>query len=80
MNKYNFNNLTNKLAIVQKMEEENKVNSYLVNEKYPKEIASYKQKLKDCESVSAKSLMTQSELNDIKKKVLEKLLKNLLHF
>lgn len=60
------------------MEEENKVNSYLVNEKYPKEIASYKQKLKDCESVSAKSLMTQSELNDIKKKVIEKLLKKFI--
>lgn len=51
------------------MEEENKVNAYFVNEKYPKEIESYKQKLKDCESVAAKSVMSQSELNDIKKKV-----------
>jgi hypothetical protein len=40
-----------------------------VNEKYPKEIASYKQKLRDCESVAAKAIMTQAEINDIKKKV-----------
>ena len=53
------------------MEEENKVNSYLVNEKYPKEIASYRQKLRDCESVSAKSVMSQTELNEIKQKVIE---------
>ena len=51
------------------MEEENKVNAYLVNEKFPKEIASYKQKLKDCESVSARSVMTQAEISEIKKKV-----------
>lgn len=51
------------------MEEENKVNAYLVNEKYPKEIASYKQKLKDSESVAAKSVMSQAELNEIKKKI-----------
>ena len=51
------------------MEEENKVNLYFVNDKYPKEIESYKQKLKDCETVSTKSVMSQSELNDIKKKV-----------
>ena len=51
------------------MEEENKVNAFLVNEKYPKEIASYKQKLKDCESVSAKAIMTQAEINEIKKKI-----------
>lgn len=56
-------------TIVQKMEEENRVNAFLVNEKYPKEIASYKQKLRDCESVSAKALMTQAEINDIKKKI-----------
>lgn len=51
------------------MEEENKVNAYLVNEKYPKEIASYKQRLKDSESVAAKSVMSQAELNEIKKKI-----------
>ena len=56
-------------TIVQKMEEENKVNAFLVNEKYPKEIASYKQKLRDCESVSVKAVMTQGEINDIKKKI-----------
>ena len=59
-------------TIVQKMEEENRVNSYLVNEKYPKEISSYKQKLKDCESVSAKSVMSQAEINEIKRKVIIK--------
>jgi intraflagellar transport protein 81 len=51
------------------MEEENKVNAYLVNEKYPKEIESYKQKLKDCEVVASKSVMTQNEVNDIKTRI-----------
>lgn len=51
------------------MEEDNRVNGILANEKYPKEIESYKQKLKDCEEVASKSVMTQSELNDIKKRV-----------
>lgn len=51
------------------MEEDNRVNAILANEKYPKEIDSYKQKLKDCEQVASKSVMTQSELNDIKKRV-----------
>lgn len=54
---------------MQKMEEENKVNSFLVNEKYPKEISSYKQKLRDCESVSAKTIMSQAEINEIKSKI-----------
>lgn len=57
-------------AIVQKMEEDNKANAILANQKYPKEIEAYKQKLKDCEEVASKSVMTQSELNDIKKKVI----------
>lgn len=52
------------------MEEENTVNAILVNERYPKEIKSYKQKLKDFETVSSKSVMSQAELNEIKKKVL----------
>jgi intraflagellar transport protein 81 len=56
-------------AIIQKMEEENKVNSYMVNQKYPKELNMYKQKLKDYESILSKSAMTQSDLNDIKSKV-----------
>ena len=51
------------------MEEENKVNAYLVNEKYPKEIESYKAKLKNAEIVASKSVMSQAEINDIKKKV-----------
>ena len=51
------------------MEEENKVNSYMVNQKYPKELNMFKQKLKDYESILSKSAMTQSDLSDIKKKV-----------
>lgn len=51
------------------MEEENKVNAYLVKEKYPKEIESYKQKLKDCEVVASKAVMSQSELTEIKKRI-----------
>ena len=56
-------------AIVQKMEEENKVNSYLVNEKYPREIESYKAQIKNAEIVASKSIMSQAEINDIKKQV-----------
>jgi intraflagellar transport protein 81 len=51
------------------MEEENKVNAYLVKEKYPKEIESYKQKLKDCEVVASKTVMSQSEMTEIKKRI-----------
>lgn len=51
------------------MEEENKINAYLANEKYPKEIESYKQKLKDCEEVASKSVITQAELSEIKKEL-----------
>lgn len=58
------------------MEEDNRVNSILANEKYPKEIEAYKKKLKDCEDVAGKSVMTQSELNDIKKKVIRNIYKN----
>jgi intraflagellar transport protein 81 len=57
------------LAIVQKMEEENKVNGFLVNEKYPKELASYRQKVRDCESVAAKAIMSQAEIGEIKAKL-----------
>jgi intraflagellar transport protein 81 len=58
------------------MEEENKVNAYLVKEKYPKEIESYKQKLKDCEVVASKTVMSQSEMTEIKKRIDEDLLKD----
>ena len=64
-----LNKFTFLKAIIQKMEEENKVNSYMVNQKYPKELNMYKQKLKDYESILSKSAVTQSDLNDIKTKV-----------
>jgi intraflagellar transport protein 81 len=64
-----LNKFTILKAIIQKMEEENKVNSYMVNQKYPKELNMYKQKLKDYESILSKSAVTQSDLNDIKTKV-----------
>ena len=51
------------------MEEENKVNAYLANEKYPREIQAYKITLKNVESIAAKSVMSQAEINDIKKQV-----------
>lgn len=51
------------------MEEDNKLNAYLVNEKFPKEIEFYKQKLIDCEMLASQAVMTQSDINDIKKKV-----------
>jgi intraflagellar transport protein 81 len=75
-NKSNFlNNLPFNLnktkAIVQKMEEENKVNSYMANDKYPKEIQAYKQTLKNYEMVGSKSVMSQAEVDDIKRKINE---------
>jgi len=51
------------------MEEENKVSAYLVNEKYPRELESYKAKLKNADIVASKSVMSQAEINDIKKQV-----------
>lgn len=41
----------------------------MVNHKYPKELSLFKQKLKDYESILSKSAMTQTDLNDIKRKV-----------
>lgn len=51
------------------MEEENRVNAYFVNEKFPKEIEAYKQKLKDCEEIGSKPAMSQAEINEIRKKI-----------
>ncbi|CAF1085549.1 unnamed protein product [Brachionus calyciflorus] len=56
-------------SIIQKMEEENRVNSYLANEKFPKEIDAYKKKLKDCEEIGSKAVMTQAEIADIRKRI-----------
>ena len=53
------------------MEEENKVNSYMANDKYPKEIQAYKQTLKNYEMVASKSVMSQAEVDDIKRKINE---------
>lgn len=63
-----FNELSPEV-IIQKMEEENKVNSYLINQKYPKEINMYKQKIKDYESILSKSTLNQNDIIEIKKKV-----------
>lgn len=51
------------------MEEENRVNAYFVNEKFPKEIEAYKKKLKDCEEIGSKPALTQAEINEIRKKI-----------
>jgi intraflagellar transport protein 81 len=54
---------------VAKLEDDVRVNAYLVDEKLPKEIESYKLKLRDCEVVASKTVMSQAELNEIKKKI-----------
>jgi intraflagellar transport protein 81 len=51
------------------MEEENKVNAYMVNQKYPKEIEIYKQKLSDYESVISRVAFSPSDLSDLRKKI-----------
>jgi intraflagellar transport protein 81 len=51
------------------MEEENKVNAYMVNQKYPKEIDIYKQKLADYESVISRAAFSPSDLSDLRKKI-----------
>lgn len=51
------------------MEEENQVNSYLVSEKFPKELNQMKLKLKYYEEVASNKALGQTELANYRSKV-----------
>ena len=52
-----------------RMEEENHVNAYLVKEKFPKQLAQLKNKLKYYEEVASNKALGQTELSAYRGKV-----------
>lgn len=56
-------------ALVQKLEESIKVNSYLVKEKLPKEIATQKKFINDLQKIISRPAFSQSDLDQIHDKV-----------
>ena len=56
------------------MEEENQVNSYLVTEKFPKQLNQMKTKLKYYEEVTSNKALGQTELTNYRAKVSSSLL------
>lgn len=57
------------LGLLQKIEEETRLNSYIVNEKLPKEIKQRKLELEILEKVSSEPAFGRAELNKINTKV-----------
>lgn len=57
------------LALVQKLEESIKVNSYLVKEKLPKEIANQKKYINDLQKIISQPALTRADLDQINAKV-----------
>ncbi|CAF0771495.1 unnamed protein product [Rotaria sordida] len=58
-------------AIMKRMEEENQVNSYLVTEKFPKELNQMKMKLRYYEEVATNKALGQTELSNYRAKISE---------
>ncbi|CAF1361925.1 unnamed protein product [Adineta ricciae] len=58
-------------AIMKRMEEENQVNSYLVTEKFPKQLSQMKTKLKYYEEVTSNKALGQTELTSYRAKISE---------
>lgn len=54
---------------MKRMEEENQVNSYLVTEKFPKQLSQMKTKLKYYEEVTNNKALGQTELTNYRAKV-----------
>lgn len=57
------------LGLLEKLEEETRVNSYMVTEKLPKEIAAKKKAVQDLQKVVNEPAMGQSDLDDLNDKV-----------
>lgn len=55
--------------IIQRLEEENQTNQYLVNEKLPKEISIRRKAIQELQKVVSQSAIEKSDLDEIKKKV-----------
>ncbi|UJR34150.1 hypothetical protein I4U23_021557 [Adineta vaga] len=58
-------------AIMKRMEEENQVNSYLVSDKFPKQLSQMKTKLKYYEEVTSNKALGQTELTNYRAKISE---------
>ena len=58
-------------VILQKLEEEAKVNAYIVNEKLPRELQQRKQAVESVEAVLNQPAMTQADLGELKRKLKE---------
>ena len=58
-------------VILQKLEEEAKVNAYIVNEKLPRELQQRKQAVESLEAVLNQPAMTQADLGELKRKLKE---------
>lgn len=56
-------------ALVQKLEESIKVNSYLVKEKLPKEIATQRKYINDLQKIISQPALSRSDLDQINSKV-----------
>ena len=56
-------------GLIQKLEEENRINSFMLKDKTPKEIQARKKACSDLQRVVAEPAMGQSDLDDINKKV-----------
>lgn len=57
------------LDIIQKLEEENRTNSYLVLEKLPKEISLKRKAVQELQKVASLPAMDQSDIQQINAKV-----------
>ncbi len=57
------------LGLIQRLEEENKVNTYMLKDKVPKEISTTRKTTQDLQRVVAEPAMGQSDLEDINQQV-----------
>ncbi len=56
-------------GLIQKLEEENRVNTFMLKDKLPKDLSTLKKSCADLQRVVAEPAMGQSDLDEINKKV-----------
>ena len=57
-------------GLIQKLEEENRINNFMLKDKLPKEITTRRKACSDLQRVVAEPAMGQSDLDEINKKVI----------